>query len=211
MSKITRDSSWGRIRPRLRCCHLAVDQIAEKDMNLRPALYLFFVPLLAPAGALAEQPTVPPVPHRTRVLPPGSPSLQPPESAATPLLTRNFRVSLIGKAGEKAAGELSNLTCHPQITFGGPMDDSGTPTAVTVAGLLTEEGESLRFDYQLSFRVAIVSQSQRATPGGALIDSVSWEEYSCQGSLLMKEGTAYDVIRAAGATYSLMIAPETNP
>jgi len=179
-------------------------------MNHRLALFLCLVPLGIPAWTSGQQPPMPPVRQRV-ILPPGSPSLQPPGSAEAPLLSRNFRITLTAKKGDASGGELSALTCHPQVHLSGPLDSSETPTQVTIDGSITEEGELLRFDYALSFQVAVLEMSQTSGPDGVVSRSVRWQNHECQGSVRMKAGTACEVLRAGGAAYSLMVAPEVNP
>ncbi len=126
-------------------------------------------------------------------------------------LTGNYRLSFTGKAGEKALGELSALTCSPRVSVAGPLDASEIPTSFEVTGTIAErEGGLIYFDYQILFSVPVPQQTHAAKENGPVTTNYSYQRHSCTGSLLMKPGKAYDILKAGGATHSVTITPEAD-
>lgn len=124
-------------------------------------------------------------------------------------LSANCRITFSGKSGEKAIGELSCLTNAPSVFISGPLDDSAAPTSFEVRGAISErEGGLFVFEYQISFEVARTSGAPNAVPGAAR--PVQYQKHSCSGSILMKPAKAYEILKAGGCAYSVMITPEVE-
>lgn len=126
-------------------------------------------------------------------------------------LSTNYRLSFTGKAGEKALGELSALTCSPHVSVAGPLDASEIPTSFEVTGTIAErEGGLIYFDYQILFSVPVPQQTHSAKENGPVTTNYSYQRHSCTGSLLMKPGKAYDILKAGGATHSVTVTPDVE-
>jgi len=165
-------------------------------------LSLFCVALLCSAASASAQ---------SRPLPPIPAAGHQPVKDAQAALSGNFRFTLSGTKGETTLGELSVLSCSPRLSVSGPLDASDFPTQFTVDGTITEQGELLRFDFAIGFQVAMVSsQMTTATPPVAVSKNIQWHQHQCEGSLLMKPGKSYEVLKAAGVTYSLVLVPEED-
>jgi hypothetical protein len=129
------------------------------------------------------------------------------EDPQSPNLSKNFRLTVSGKKGDQSLGELSALTCSPEISMDGYLDASPLGTMFAVTGNITEQAEQIKFRYNISFRTAVETPSSR--PGGPTAGTnLSFDEHSCSGSLLMKVGKAHEVFRSAGVVYTVLIAPE---
>ena len=135
-------------------------------------------------------------------------------------LSTNYRITFSGKSGEGAIGELSALTCSKKISISGPLNSSDTPTTFTITGTLEEKDGLLILNYSLGYRVAIFSGDQSPQPGQPPIPgqppqpgryrSVQYMDHSTQGTLKMKPGQSYDLLKAGGNTYSIIVAPEID-
>lgn len=161
------------------------------------------------AAGLAFSQGVPQGPGSVRrMLVPNAPVAGGNAEASKPLST-NHRITFFGKAGEKALGELSCLTNSPTVFISGPLDDSANPTSFDVRGAISErEGGLIVFEYQIGFEVALTSGAPNAAPGAAR--PIQYQRHSCSGSLLMRPGKAYEILKAGGCAYSVMITPEVE-
>lgn len=154
---------------------------------------------LLPAPGVARRANLPPAPNvNAEVLKP---------------LSTNFRITFSGKSGEKAIGELSCLTNSPTVFISGPLDDSATPTSFEVRGSLSErDGGLISLEYQISFQVPVTSStvtSQAKSEGPSTSTrTVQYQNHSCSGSLLMKPGKAYEILKAGGCSHAVTITPE---
>lgn len=133
-------------------------------------------------------------------------------NAAKPL-SSNYRIVFTGKSGDKALGELSLLTASPVVAISGPLDASPMPTSFEVSGTIEErEGGLIVFEYRIGFQVPVtttIATNQSNVPGTSY-SSVQYYNHTCSGSLVMKPGKAYDVLKAGGNTHSVMITPEVD-
>ncbi|WP_449071741.1 hypothetical protein [Prosthecobacter sp.] len=128
-------------------------------------------------------------------------------------MSTNYRVTFSGKSGEKAIGELSSLTCSPVVYISGPLDASTTPTSFDVRGSVSErEGGLLFFEYQIGFQVPVTMSTHTTQPkgegSGSSTSTIQYQNHTCSGSILMKPGKAYEILKAGGCSHSVMITPE---
>ena len=132
------------------------------------------------------------------------PSLNsPPAQVPVEALSTNYQVTFSGTSEGKPLGELSMLTCSPDISVNGPLNAGQTPTTFTVEGALTEKEGELLFRYSIGFSVPITPPNG----DGQVRQSISYQQHSTQGMLRMKAGTAYEVLKSGGVVYTIMIAP----
>jgi len=131
------------------------------------------------------------------ILPPGGIN---PNAEPAKRLSANYRVLFSGKSGEKAIGELSLLTASPLVRISGPLDASAITTNFDVSGTIEErEGGLIAFEYSIRFEVPVSNGN-----------NTQYYNHSCTGSLLMKQGKAYDILKTGGITHSVMITPEPD-
>lgn len=130
-------------------------------------------------------------------------------------LSSNFRLTLSGKAGDKSLGELSALTSSPTIQISGPMDGSELSATYSISGLLEEKEGKILFAYTISFSVPVVTESQSLRPSAkgeaaavATTRNIQYQQHSANGTLRMVPGKTYEVLKAGGATYTIVVAPE---
>jgi hypothetical protein len=172
--------------------------------NLIPSL-LIVVGYLNAAGlsCLAQVPGVP------RPNLPGRPGLNSPSAPDSPeTLSANYQVTFSATAEGKALGELSMLTCSPQVSVSGPLNSGMTPTTFTVNGTLGEKDGELLFSYGIGFSFPVTSSTiSPKTDGQQVVSTIQYQQHSSQGMLRMKAGTAYEVLKAAGAVYTITISP----
>jgi hypothetical protein len=157
-----------------------------------------------PPSAIPGQPPV-----RARVQPPGG-ALQP-DSDPQPSesLSANYRITFSGKSDEKSLGELSSLTCSRNIMIEGPLNSSDTPTTFSVSGTLEEDEGLIIFNYAISFRCPVITNpppGQPPVPG--MSRTIQYQDHTSRGILKMKPGKPYDLLRAGGNVYSIVVAPE---
>lgn len=169
------------------------------------------------AASLAFAQGIPSVPGgvRRQLLPPNPNVGQSGNGEAPKLLSSNYRITFSGKSGEKALGELSCLTSSPTVGISGPLDDSATPTSFDVRGTITErEGGLVFFEYQIGFQVPVASAVSSTPPNGKVpgpsFSNIQYHNHSCSGSILMKPGKAYEILKAGGCSHTVMIAPEVE-
>jgi hypothetical protein len=137
----------------------------------------------------------------------------PPNQTAEPQadLSQNYQITLSVTAHDKALGELSLLTCSPTVAVEGTIDLTENPTAITLrGGLVEKEGGVLVFNYSLLFTLPIVTNSQAPGPvqpgmPANMARNVQYQQHSASGAIRMKPGNSYEVLKAAGRTYSLSI------
>ena len=167
---------------------------------------------------------------RPRVIPPGAvPAVAPPMVPGQPgrqhndgeprdasILSKNHRVRITAKTGDQVTGEVSCLTCWPQIQVDGNLGEKNPPTSFSFSGSLDEKdsGESV-LTYRIAIRAPVEMQRNvpASVPGGPSpqpMVSYEYRELSCQGAILMKPGQTYDVYQSGGTTYSLTVTPEPN-
>ena len=177
-------------------------------MNPSPfALPLTLIVLSVSSLIASGQVPVPGVPPRRASAEPPAQVRQEPATLST-----NFRITFSGKSGEKSIGELSCLTCSKAISLSGPLDSSDTPTTFNVRGTLEEKDGVVLFSYSLNYRCAVTTAvhqpqpGQPQQPGG--YRSVQYLDHSTEGTLKMKPGQSYDLLRAGGNTYSIIVAPQ---
>jgi hypothetical protein len=172
--------------------------------NFIPSL-LIVVGYLNGAGlsCLAQVPGVP------RPNLPGRPGLNSPSAPDSPeTLSANYQVTFSATAEGKALGELSMLTCSPQVSVSGPLNSGMTPTTFTVNGTLGEKDGELLFSYGIGFSLPVTSTTiSPKTEGQPVVSNIQYQQHSSQGMLRMKPGTAYEVLKAAGAVYTITISP----
>lgn len=157
-------------------------------------------------------PVVPPVKRRALIAAPNSQTPAAPET-----LSKNYLVTFSATANGKAVGELTMLTCSPQISVSGPLDSGPSPTTFGVAGELGEDEGLLLFTYNIDFSYPVVTAvvAGAAAPPQAvpapgnprsMAANVQYQQHRSQGMLRMKVGTPYEVLKAAGVTYTVVIS-----
>jgi hypothetical protein len=163
-----------------------------------------------PVVAQNNVPSHPQVPQVQRSRPGAQPSTELDLSA-------NHRITFAGKADDKTKGELSTLTCSSRFEVSGPLGQGETPTSATLSGTLAEqEGGVLLFTYAINLTVPVVSTttgmpvSAKNGPTPASFSSVQYVQHQATGSLKMKPGKSYDLLKVGGVSYSLTIAPEPD-
>lgn len=166
----------------------------------------FALPLSIVLLAVSSLPVTGQDQPRPMVVPPGQPNSVP-RKAET--LNTNYRVTFSGKSDEKPLGELSTLTCSKDILISGPLSSSDTPTTFSVTGTLEEKDGLIFFSYSIGFRVPVVTTSQPNQPPQPVgYRSIQYQDHSSKGTLMMKPGKAYDLLRSGGNIYSIVVAPE---
>ena len=181
-------------------------------MNISPFVLPLSIVFLSVSSlpAAGQEPVQPP----TAV--PGSPipggrsgrKLTPQQSE---VLSTNYRVTFSGKSDDKSLGELSSLTCSENILISGPLNSSDTPTTFTVSGTLEEKDGLIIFNYSIEFNVPVAIRTQPdqpPPPGGSR--SIQYQRHSSKGTLKMKAGKPYDLLRSGGNIYSIKVEPEMD-
>lgn len=127
----------------------------------------------------------------------------------TETLNTNYRVTFSGKSNDKSLGELSTLTCARNISISGPLDSSNTPVIFAVSGILEEKDGLLIFTYSIDFRGAIVTR-QDSRPGQPQMTNIEYQDHFSKGTLKMKPGKVYELLKEGGNIYSIVVAPEND-
>lgn len=137
---------------------------------------------------------------------PSGPAASVPSAPATPeTLSTNYLITFSATAEGKALGELSMLTCSPEISVSGPLNSGIAPTSFTVTGSLTEKDGELLFRYGIGFNFPVTTSTASSKPDGAVLSNIQYQQHSSQGMLRMKAGTPYEVLKVAGAVYTITI------
>lgn len=164
-------------------------------------------PQVVPPRQPTRVPAVPSAPFARSLSDPFAETEQKPET-----LSSNYRFTFSGKSDEKSLGELSALTCSRKINLSGPLNSSETPTMFTVSGTLEEKDGLLIFSYSIGYRAPlIISRSgQPGQPNPPGYTSIQYQDHSSQGTLRIKPGKAYELLRSGGCVYSITVTPETE-
>jgi hypothetical protein len=167
------------------------------------SLPLWLSALLIAPGFTSAQNAVP-AQQRRHLAPPG----QNQAGQQSALLSSNHRITFSGKSGEKSLGELSALTCSPRVDIAGPLIDSENPATFGVSGTLSEKDGSIVFQHQITFSVPTTVATQVVQPGVRPVSNTSYQQHSTSGTLLMKPGKVYEVLKSGGNVCTISIAPE---
>lgn len=140
-----------------------------------------------------------------------------PPSQQAEILNSNYRITFSGKSDDKSLGELSSLTCSPNIVVSGPLDSSETPTSFSVTGALEERDGLILFSYQIQFTIPMFTTTQQAQPASAgqapapaPNRHIQYMTHSSSGILKMKPGKTYDLLKVGGNVYTMVVAPEID-
>ena len=126
-------------------------------------------------------------------------------SAEADTLKSNYRITFSGVSGDKTLGELSALTCAPRIELSGPLSASERPANFTVSGTLSEKEGEMIFLYQIGFSVPSI-----LPPGVPGAGNIQYQQHSSSGTLRMKPGKSYEVLKCGGNVYTISISPESD-
>lgn len=123
----------------------------------------------------------------------------------------NYLLTFSALAEGKSLGELTMLTCSPQVSVAGPLDSGATPTSFMVAGTLAEKDADLLFSYKIDFSYPVATAAANPSPNNNSLPlpgtgNRQYQQHSSQGMLRMKPGTAYEVLKAGGVVYSVTIS-----
>jgi hypothetical protein len=90
--------------------------------------------------------------------------------------------------------------------------DSEKPATFSVSGTLTEKEGAILFLYQIAFSVPSTSAvgTNVVQPGVGIISNTSYQSHSTSGTLLMKPGKVYEVLKCGGNIYTITISPEAD-
>ena len=159
-------------------------------------------------GAAPPQPGFNRIPVRPGIVSPGGQSNQ--QSSDSSLLSSNFRLTFSGASGEKNLGQLSVLTSSQSVQVSGPLNAEDPNTVFNISGTLSEKEGSLVFTYSIGFNVRIQPSVAAAgeRPGNL---PESYANHSASGSLRIKPGEVYEVLKSGGNAYTVSISPETKP
>ena len=127
----------------------------------------------------------------------------------TETFNTNYRVTFSGKSDDKSLGEISTLTCARNISISGPLNSSNIPILFTVSGILEEKDGLLIFTYSIDFRAAIIT-TRDSRPGQPQSTNIEYQDQSSKGTLKMKPGKAYELLKSGGNIYSIVVAPEID-
>lgn len=142
-----------------------------------------------------------------------SPGVVVPEATT---LGSNYRLVFAASSDEKPMGDISMLTCSSNLEVSGylskPTEENLPTTSISVRGTLTEaEGGTLVFGYAISLQVPYAASSQRAAPDAkAVMTTISFANHTTSGTLLVKPGRNYNLLKIGGVTYSVTITPEPD-
>ena len=126
-------------------------------------------------------------------------------SAEADMLKSNYRVTFSGVSGDKPLGELSTLTCAPKIELSGPLSSSERPASFSVSGMLSEKEGEMILHYQIGFSVP-----SSTPPGVPVASNNQYQQHSSSGTLRMKPGKSYEVLKCGGNVYTISISPESD-
>lgn len=175
-----------------------------------PTLGLTIVLLAATPLVASAQQAVNQLP---RPRPPVGPGVPAPKAGGEELKS-NYRLTFSGTKGGKPLGELSTLTCAAQIQVSGPLEESETPTTFTVQGVLSEKDGDLLFAYSIGFSLPVTSStiSLNGKDGESRprTTTIQYHQHSSTGTLRMKPGRTYEVLRSGGMIYTITVSPEED-
>ena len=137
------------------------------------------------------------------------------------ILGANYRITFSGASGDKSLGELSALTCAPKIEIHGALNPAGTSTILHVTGTLEEKEGCILFSYAIGFRVPQVAADKAPSPsqpqppkpaiaGPAAPGDVQYQELTATANLLMKPGKTYQLLKAGGNVFTVVVKPEPD-
>lgn len=161
---------------------------------------------LSPAAVHAQNgPAIAPGgPSRTRVI---SNSESQPEKKT---LSANYTITISVLKDDKPVGEATVLTAARQIMTNVPVTskDSDVEGVVSLSGYLAENDTGgLTFDYQLGFQLS--SPAAKAPPPGMPVAPGypvgQHSSNQSQGSVIAKPGKPYDLLKAGGCTFRVVI------
>lgn len=158
-------------------------------------------------GAAPPQPGFNRIPVRPGIALPGGQSNQ--QSSDSSLLSSNFRLTFSGASGEKNLGQLSVLTSSPRVQVSGPLSAEDPNTVFSIEGTLSEKEGALIFTYSIRFTVR--AQPPAAGEGKPMPQPSYFVDHTASGTLLMKPGEVYEVLKSGGNAYTVSISPETKP
>jgi hypothetical protein len=125
----------------------------------------------------------------------------------TEILSANYQVTFSGRSDDKSIGELTLLTCSRQISVSGPLASSPASTVFTVTGTLSEKEDDLILSYGINYSHPI---TLAPSPNQPQLANTQYQQHNSQGVLRMKVGEAYEVMKAAGVTYTITISNPTK-
>lgn len=145
-----------------------------------------------------------------------SPGSLPQPNTADSDLSRNYRLTIGFKSGDKAAKEIVLLTASTQVRISAAMEaDEVTQATISaeMSGLISEKEDGrIRFSYQLGASVPTVVVTSSSKPGadGAKpeIRNIQYVNESASGVLSMELGKAYEIFRSSARSYTVTIQPE---
>ncbi len=164
----------------------------------------------------ANSPCQEPVPVASRR--PLAPGNIPSAAGVADDLSRNYRLTIGLRQGDKPVREIVVLTASAQVRVSAVLEqDEATQgsTSVELNGVLSEkEDRSLRFSYQVGASVPRISQTltSRSSPADGpknVATSISYANESATGVLVMEPGKPYEIFKSAQRSYTLTIEPET--
>ena len=153
-------------------------------------------------------------PRRVLVPPQAMPGASRSDGSASTarLLKTNYRLTLAAKANDKPLGEISYVTCATTTTVSGPINSDKATTTILATGELTErEDGTLLWDYSLRFNVPVATGLQ-IEPGQnqPAYANIQYSNHETRGSLILKPGKACELLKVAGAAYTVTITPESE-
>lgn len=131
-------------------------------------------------------------------------------------LSRNYRLVISFKSGEKIAKEIVLLTASTQVRISAAMEaDEVTQATISaeMSGMLAEKEDGrIRFSYQLGASVptVVVTSSSRPAADGSKpeIRNVQYVNESASGVLVMEPGKTYEIFKSSERSYTVTIQPE---
>lgn len=148
-------------------------------------------------------------------IPPGMPASRPrlinsaesqPEKKT---LSANYTITISVLNNDKSVGEATVLTAARQIMTNVPVTskDSDVEGMVSLSGYLAEnDAGGLTFDYQLEFQLSS-PDAKAPNPNVPVSGNSMGHRHSnqSQGSVIAKPGKPYDLLKAGGCTFRVVI------
>ena len=94
------------------------------------------------------------------------------------------------------------------------MDESSTPASLTLSGTLAEqEGGVVVLTYSVGLSVPVITNSMSVpgkdgSPPQVINSNIQYSQHQATGTLRMKPGKSYELLKIAGVTYMLVMTPE---